>query len=117
MSKESPWPTIHAERAALAADLEALTDEQWSTPSQCDGWTVRQTLAHMTAAATQTTPSFFTKMARAGFRFDKFAATDVARHLGPTPAATLAMFKAHVGDTSSPPGPVDTWLGETIVHA
>jgi len=35
MAAASPWPAIHAERAALADDLAALTDEQWSTPSRC----------------------------------------------------------------------------------
>ena len=32
MVKADVWPTIHAERKALAADLEALTDEQWAMP-------------------------------------------------------------------------------------
>jgi len=42
---ESPWPTIHAERAALADDLAGLSAEQWATPSLCQGWTVHQVLA------------------------------------------------------------------------
>jgi hypothetical protein len=29
------WPLIRTERAALAADLEDLTDKQWATPSLC----------------------------------------------------------------------------------
>ena len=45
------WPTIHAERAALADDLASLTADQWATPSLCEGRTVRETLGHMTAAA------------------------------------------------------------------
>ena len=35
------WPTIHAERKALAADLDGLPDREWDTPSLCGGWTVR----------------------------------------------------------------------------
>jgi hypothetical protein len=31
------WQQIHAERAALAADLADLTDQQWVTPSLCAG--------------------------------------------------------------------------------
>ena len=38
------WPVVHAERAALAAELTGLTDEQWATPSLCEGLTVRQVL-------------------------------------------------------------------------
>src|SRR5258707_229507 len=116
MAKDSPWPTIHAERAALAADLAAVPDERWTTPSLCGQWTVREVLAHMTAAAVQTPPKFFAKMLAAGLRFQKMAARDVDRNLGAGPKETLARFKAHINDTTAPPGPVITWLGETIVH-
>jgi mycothiol maleylpyruvate isomerase-like protein len=42
---DSPWPTIHEERGALANDLAGLTEEQWGLPSLCPGWTVHQVLA------------------------------------------------------------------------
>lgn len=117
MDSSSPWPMIHTERAALADDLEHLTDEQWQTPSLCTQWTVQQALAHMTATATMTPPRFFRKLAAARFRFADMSARDVARHSAGTPAETLAAFRAHVGDSTAPPGPVDSWLGETIVHS
>jgi uncharacterized protein (TIGR03083 family) len=47
----SPWPLIHGEREALAAELASLTDEQWATALLCPGWTVRDVLGHMTATA------------------------------------------------------------------
>lgn len=31
------WASIHAERAALAADLAGLTEEQWATPRSAPG--------------------------------------------------------------------------------
>jgi hypothetical protein len=34
-----------------------------------------------------------------------------------TAAETLSRFKAAVNSSSHPPGPVETWLGETIIHA
>jgi hypothetical protein len=40
------WSLVHAERAALAADLAELTDQQWATLSLCTEFTVRQVLAH-----------------------------------------------------------------------
>ena len=43
------WPLVHAERAALAADLADLTGERWATPARCTGLTVREVLAHLTA--------------------------------------------------------------------
>jgi len=114
---ESPWPTIHAERKALAADLESLTDERWNTPSLCAGWAVRDVLAHMTSAAVMTPPKFFAKLAASGFRFNAYAAKEVARERGDSPADTLARFKQCVDLSSHPPGPGDTWLGEVLVHA
>ena len=41
---------------------------------------------------------------------------DIAREGSGTPAQTLAALDAHVGDTTAPPGPVDSWIGEIVVH-
>ena len=117
MASGSPWPTIHTERAALADDLAGLTDDQWETPSLCAPWTVRQVLAHMTVTATMTPPRFFLKLASSGFRFHRMTAREVAAESSGTPTQGLAEFRAHINDSTSPPGPVDSWLGETIVHA
>jgi uncharacterized protein (TIGR03083 family) len=41
---------ISEENRRLAADMFAsLTPEQWTTPSLCDGWTVREVAAHLLA--------------------------------------------------------------------
>jgi uncharacterized protein (TIGR03083 family) len=113
---ESIWPTIHAERQALADDLAGLTDEQWSTPSLCADWTVHEVLAHVVSAAKMTPPKFFAQIAAAGFNFNRFAAKNVATEAAGGPAATLAELRAVQGRTNAPPGPKDTWLGEAIVH-
>ena len=74
----SPWPMIHAERAALVADLEGLPDERWATPSLCEGWTVQEVLGHMTATAKSTPARFFRGLAAAGFKFNAMTAKDAA---------------------------------------
>jgi uncharacterized protein (TIGR03083 family) len=114
---ENPWPVIHAERKALAADLAGLTNEQWATVSLCSNWTVHEVLAHMVATAKMTPPKFFAKMAGAGFNFTKMSDKDVAAESAGGPAATLASFQSVRESTSAPPGPKDSWLGETLVHA
>ena len=111
------WSTIHAERAALADDLEGLTETQWATPSLCGGWSVRDVLAHMTATARMTPPSFFAKMLTSGFNFQKMTAKDIAAERGASPADTLARFRSQINSNSHPPGPTDSWLGEVLVHA
>jgi uncharacterized protein (TIGR03083 family) len=111
------WPVIHAERKALASDLGSLQDEQWSTTSLCTEWTVRDVLAHMTATAQMSPPAFFIKIAGTGFNFGKLQGQGIAANRGATPADTLAGFKAIVTSTGRPPGPMDTMLGEVIVHS
>ena len=111
------WPTIHAERRALAADLQTVTGDQWDAPSLCSNWTVRDVLAHMTSAATLTPPSFFGKLISSGFSFDKVQESGVAAQRGSSPAETLAHFEGVVNSVKHPPGPNTTWLGEVIVHS
>jgi uncharacterized protein (TIGR03083 family) len=113
------WPVVHDERAALAADLAAasLGEEQWSGPSQCDGWTVRDVLAHMTATASMTPAAFFPKLAASGFSFDKVQEKGIAAQRGASGAEALSRFQAVIGSEKKPPGPKDTVLGETIIHA
>jgi uncharacterized protein (TIGR03083 family) len=113
---ESIWPTIHAERAALASDLAQLTDDQWRAPSLCTEWTVHDVLAHLVSAAKMTPPKFAVRFAGAGFNFDKFAGRQVAVEGAGGPKATLAAFQSVQERTSAPPGPKDTWLGEAFVH-
>jgi uncharacterized protein (TIGR03083 family) len=111
------WPVIHAERTALAADLRALSAEGWTTPSLCGRWAVRDVLAHMTSTASMTPPAFLAKLAASGFKFDTVQEKGVAANLGDSPAETLAWFETVLTSVKHPPGPADTWLGETIVHA
>jgi uncharacterized protein (TIGR03083 family) len=111
------WTLVAAERGALAADVAGLTPEQWASPSLCPDWTIRDVVAHLTAAASTTPVSFFGQFAKAGFNFDKYANAGLARRLGADTDATLAGFRAVQNSRTSPPGPKPTWLGEVVVHA
>jgi uncharacterized protein (TIGR03083 family) len=110
------WPTIHAERRALADDLDSLTHEQWMTPSLCEGWTVHDVLAHLLVLAGMTPFRFVTRFAGAGFSFTRYADQGIARERRPDPAQTLAAFRAAQGRRTAPPGPPETWMGEHLVH-
>lgn len=117
MADPKVWSTIHAERRALADNLEPLRDEQWSTPSLCDRWAVRDVVAHLTATAKIAMLSFLGKIVGAGFSLERMQAKDIAAEKGCSPTDTLARFKAVTDATTHPPGPIDSWLGEVIVHA
>jgi uncharacterized protein (TIGR03083 family) len=116
MEKADVWPTIHAERKALADDLEALSDAQWDAPSLCDEWKVRDVVAHMTATAKISAGSFLPKLVMSGFSLGKMQAKDIVTERGSSPADTLARFRAQVSSSKSPPGPIDSWLGEMLIH-
>jgi uncharacterized protein (TIGR03083 family) len=117
MDKTDIWPVIHAERKALATDLQALDDTQWQAASLCSHWTVRDVTAHMTATAKITPPAFFTKLAMSGFSLERLQDKDITVEKGSSPADTLARFDAVVNSEKHPPGPIDSWLGEAILHA
>jgi uncharacterized protein (TIGR03083 family) len=108
---------IHAERRSLASDLAALGADGWSTRSLCENWSVRDVAAHMTATAKITPASFFPKLFAAGFSMTRMQDKDIAVEKGNNDADTLARFEGVLDSTKHPPGPADTWLGETIVHA
>ncbi len=111
------WPLIRAERVALIADLEDVSDPQWSTQSLCSAWTVRDVLAHMTTTAKMTPGRFFGKFAGTGFQFNAMNEKGVKQELGATPADTLARFKAQLDRTTAPPGPLDAMVGEIVIHS
>jgi uncharacterized protein (TIGR03083 family) len=111
------WPVVHAERKALAADLRGLDAGDWTRPSLCGSWTVRDVLAHMTAGATLTPPAFFGQLIGSGFSFDKVQEKGIAAQRGASAADTLANFESVLTSVKHPPGPTATWLGETIVHS
>jgi uncharacterized protein (TIGR03083 family) len=110
------WPLVHAERAALAADLTDLTDARWATPSLCAGLSVREVLAHLTAAASLSPVRWLAGVVRCRFDFDRQVAMRLAEQLGATPAETLDRFRRVVTSTTKPPLPVLAMLGETVVH-
>ena len=81
------WPLVHAERAALAADLADLTGERWATPSLCTGLTVREVLAHLTAGASLNPVRWLAGVIRCRFDFDKQVAMRLADRAASTASA------------------------------
>lgn len=106
-----------AARTDLADDLADLTAEQWVAPSLCAGWTVEETVAHLTSAASMTPFRWIRSMLGAGFRADVHNRRRIAEHLGATPAETLERFRAVVGSTRTPSPHTAAYLGEVVVHS
>jgi uncharacterized protein (TIGR03083 family) len=110
------WGMIHEQRAKIGDVLGTLTDSEWDAPSLCEGWRVRDVVAHMVETHLMTPPRFLGRFASAGFRFNTFAANGVAAHASQSTAELLAQFRATAPRTTAPPGPKPTWLTEAVIH-
>lgn len=110
------WPLVHAERAALVADLSSISEDDWERPSLCPGWSVRDVAAHLVDNAGTTIPGMVAAMVRARFDFDRMNDQGVAKHRGRTPADTLVGLRAAVTSTRTPPIARASRLVEEVVH-
>ena len=110
------WPLVHAERAALIADLETLNHSQWQQASLCAGWTVHDVTAHLVDTALTTRLGFMLGLARARFDFDRQNERGVERRRGASPRHTLARLREVSTRTSNPPGSRASRLVEEVVH-
>lgn len=94
-----------AKRARLVGLLDELDPNQWSVPSLCAGWRVREVVAHMTMAYRHRGVRFFLGLARSGFRFNEFAdrlAREDTSTL--TDGALLASLRNNIRNPWKPPG-------------
>jgi uncharacterized protein (TIGR03083 family) len=110
------YPLVVDERRRLAARLDALTDEQWATPSLCAGWTVRDVAAHVVYPTTTSKVRVIVPFVRSGFNFDKLTMQLVRSdtRTGPELAAVLRKNAAH---RFTPPGfGFEAPLTDVVVH-
>jgi uncharacterized protein (TIGR03083 family) len=117
MGRAETWRRVHAERSALAEDLTGLPEHRWSRPSLCEGMSVREVLAHLTAGASLNPVTWMAGVVRCRFDFDRQVAVRLAEHLGASPAETLSRFRRVRDSRTAPPGPTVAWLGEAVVHS
>lgn len=111
------WAAVHTERRALVEDLTDLTDLQWETPSLCQGWAVRDVVAHLAATATLTRRGFIRELASSGLSTQRIVDRQITRARAHDAAASLAALHAAAHEVASPPRPVITRVVEILVHA
>lgn len=111
------WALAHAERAALAEDLAALSPDQWHHGTLCGQWDVEHVVAHLTAAASLNQWQWLRSMLGARFRPDVHNQRRLEEHRGSTPADTLDRFRAVIKSSIAPSPDTPAYLGEVVVHA
>lgn len=107
---------IADERRGLADLFEGFDDQQWATPSLCEGWTVQVVAGHLTAGWNISLPRFAAAIIR--YRgFDR-ANIHLSRTLGARPPETIvADLREHAEERFTPPGfGPEAPLADLIVH-
>ncbi|WP_235916619.1 maleylpyruvate isomerase family mycothiol-dependent enzyme [Antrihabitans cavernicola] len=85
--------------------LAQASPDQWAEPSLCDGWRVREVVAHITMSYRISMPRFLFGLARSGFKFNSYsdqqARADATRL---TDAQLLASLQDNIEHPWRPPG-------------
>jgi uncharacterized protein (TIGR03083 family) len=97
-------PAVAAQFQALAALLSTGSDAAWNTGSLCDGWRVREVVAHMTMPARYSQDEFVAELERYGYDFSRLS-NEVASRDAELPSAQLvADLNSEVLHQWAPPG-------------
>ena len=85
---------VAAERADLAALLRTLRDEEWLTPSLCDGWLVRDVVGHLTVNGSASPLDVLGTAIRSGLSGDRTNSALAARARAWSTAELIDRFLA-----------------------
>ena len=107
-----------AERERLAALFRDLSAEQWDTPSLCEGWRVREVVAHLTMPFRTKPLGVMAGMIRARFSFNRYADRDARSVAQDKSGAELAdLLRRNIGNPWRPPGGGATGaLSHDLIH-
>ncbi|TMQ86941.1 maleylpyruvate isomerase family mycothiol-dependent enzyme [Actinomadura soli] len=94
-----------AERERLAGLFGDLAPEQWGAPSLCDGWRVREVVAHMTMPFRTRPIRIVAGLARARFSFNRYADRDARSTTeAMSDAELLDLLRRNIEHPWQPPG-------------
>jgi uncharacterized protein (TIGR03083 family) len=104
MAADDLMPMISAERRDFGAVLNSLPESDWNAPSLCEGWRVREVVAHMTMPFRYPAPRFLAELVRSRGKFARMS-DRVARRDAQAPVGTLlAGWLTNVDNRWKPPG-------------
>lgn len=102
---------------ALADALEPLDQSNWDTASRCEGWRIRELVAHVTMPARYDGPAYLAELEAAGGDFTTVSNT-IAERDGALPTTTLTAQLREPGlQQWTPPGGAHIGaLNHVVVH-
>ena len=96
------YEALRAERASLYDTVRELSPEEWDRPSRCEGWRIRDVVAHVNLGVTVKPVPFVLGMLRARGDFDRFMGPYAVKQ-GSRPLPTLLAETAQVAGTGDIP--------------
>ncbi len=85
-----------AERSDLADLLDTLAEEQWAAASLCEGWSVRDVVAHVVSYEHLGWGGVVLRVARGGLRTSRANAIGLRDSSGATPADLVRTLRDHL---------------------
>lgn len=108
---------IADERRHLADLLDGLTSQQWSTPSLCSEWTVRDVAAHMIVPLEVGIPGFAAAMIASAGSFDRANLRLAAKQAKRPTSQIAAILRDKAEHRFTPPGAgPEAPLNDLLVH-
>jgi uncharacterized protein (TIGR03083 family) len=117
MNDTQVQPAVAAQLLSLAELLEGASDAQWDILSLCEGWRVREVIAHMTMAARYTEDQFMTELGKCDFDFGRLSNLIAARDAELPTDELVANLRSEVMQHWTPPvgGPRGA-LNHAVIH-
>jgi uncharacterized protein (TIGR03083 family) len=110
-------PAVGAEFASLADLLAKASGAQWDTPSLCEGWRVREVIAHMTMAARYSDEEVMAELQRCAFDFTTLSNEIAARDAGLPDTELVANLRSdRMAHWAPPGGGYHGALNHVVIH-
>jgi uncharacterized protein (TIGR03083 family) len=95
---------VAGEFLALAELLDTLPDAEWDTPSLCEGWRVREVVAHMTMAVRYSPEQFGAELQACDGDFTRLSDLLASRDAGLPVSALVGNLRDDTMHRWTPPG-------------
>ena len=113
-----PGAAVAAEFLALAEVLDGLPNAGWDTPSLCDGWRVREVVAHVTMPVRYSPEAFRAELQDCGGDFSRLSNRIAARDAALPADVLVGGLRDQTMHRWLPPGggPIGA-LNHVVIHA
>jgi uncharacterized protein (TIGR03083 family) len=118
MSEDSELqPEVAAQFRALAELLSTASDAAWNTQSLCEGWRVREVVAHMTMPARYSAAEFMSELERCAYDFSRLSNEVAGRDAAVPSSELVGDLRSEVLHHWTPPGGgYHAALNHVVIH-